>query len=134
MDLSKKKKLAMRTFKIGNEKILFVESRLDEIKDAITKQDLRDLEKSGAIIIMRGKGRTKVRGKANRGVGNIRKKIKLRKKTYMIITRKLREYLRELYSKGKVSKEEIASIRRKIRNNEFRSKTHFKELMAEVEK
>ena len=99
MNLSKKKKLAKKTFGVGSERIVFLESRLDEIKDAITKQDIRDLEKSGAIIVLSEKGRAKVSKRKSRSAGNIRKKMGRRKRGYIIITRKLRQYLQDLYSR-----------------------------------
>ena len=138
MNLSKKKRLAKKTFGVGTDRIVFVESRLGEIKDAITKQDLRDLEKSGAIIIKTRKGRRNlghlgVRRKS-RSTGNIRKKVGQNKRDYMAITRKLRGYLLELHSRGEISKEDLVSIRKKIRNREFRSKTHFKELRGGIKK
>ena len=59
MNLGKKKMLASRTLKVGKERIVFVKGRLEEIKDAITKQDIRDLNKEGAILIKDVKGRKK---------------------------------------------------------------------------
>ncbi len=43
MNLRTKKELAAKALKVGKERIVFVEARLDEIKEAITKQDMRDL-------------------------------------------------------------------------------------------
>ena len=57
MNLNKKKELAKRTFNVGEERIVFVESRLKDIKEAITKQDMRDLRQDKAIIIKEKKGR-----------------------------------------------------------------------------
>ena len=47
MNLSKKKALAARTLNVGKARILFNVQRLGEIKEAITKQDIRDLHKEG---------------------------------------------------------------------------------------
>jgi large subunit ribosomal protein L19e len=129
MNLGKKKKLAKRTFNVGEDRIVFVESRLDEIKDAITKQDMKDLRKSGAIIIKERKGRTKVFKKRNRSAGNIRKHIGKRKRNYIILTRKFRAYGRNLHLSGGISKDELNTLRKRIRNKEFKSKSHMKELM-----
>jgi len=134
MNLGKKRKLAMRTFNVGLERIVFLESKLDEIKDAITKQDIRDLEKSGAIIIKERKGRTKVRKKAGRSVGNVRKKVKKRKRSYIILTRKLRGHLKSIYSGGEISKGDLENMRKKIRNKEFKSKAHLKEYIGGIGK
>ena len=127
MNLGKKKMLAVRTLNVGKEKIVFVKSRLNEIKEAITKQDIRDLQKEGAIIIKEKKGRRKVKKNKSRSPGNIRKKVNKRKKEYVIITRKLRKYVAELKKQGKISNESFKEIRKKIRNREFRSLAHLKE-------
>ena len=127
MDLSKKKKLAGRTFGVGKKRIVFVESRLDEIKDAITKQDIRDLYNEGAIIIKERGGRKRVVKKINRSKGNIRKKVKKRKREYIILTRKLRRYISDLKKQEKISNRDLKDIRKKIRNKTFKNKMQLKE-------
>lgn len=127
MNLSKKKQLAVRTLKVGKGRIVFVNSRLDEIKEAITKQDIRDLKEDKAIIIKNIHGRKRTKKKTRRSTGNIRKKVKTRKKDYVIMTRKLRGYVKELNKKGELSLEEVKEIRKKIRNKIYRSKAHLRE-------
>jgi large subunit ribosomal protein L19e len=126
MNLRKKKALAARTFGVGLSRVEFVEARVDEIKEAITKQDIRDLHKDGAIIIKNIKGRKRNKNmKKNRSIGNIRKKVNKRKKEYVAATRKLRKHLAEV--KEKLTEKEKKDIRKKIRNRFFRSKSHLKE-------
>jgi len=128
MNLLKKKQLAVRTLGVGKERIVFVRSRLSEIKEAITKQDIRDLQKDGAILIKEIKGRRKVKKRSRtRGPGKIRKKINKRKQEYVIMTRKLRNYLKTLLGNGEISKKDVMELRKKIRNRDFRSKAHLKE-------
>jgi len=134
MDLSKKRKLAKRTLNVGEDRIVFLESRLEEIKDAITKQDIRDLLKIGAIVIKERKGRKKVQKKRSRSTGNIRRKAKKKKREYIILTRKLRRYLRGPEIGGKLLKEQVVDIRKKIRNRGFRSLAHLKEYAGEIKK
>jgi len=134
MNLSKKKGLAKRTFGVGEDRIVFVESRLNDIKEAITKQDMRDLKQDGAIIIKGKKGRKKVIRKRKRSTGNIRKKMKTRKKDYVVLTKKLRKYASEMKKQGKISKEKTDDIRKKIRNKIFRSKSHLKEYVEGLKK
>jgi len=134
MNLKKKKSLAVRTLKVGKERIVFLKSRLDEIKEAITKQDIRDLKKEGAIVIKGIKGRKKVKKVNKRSTGNIRKKVNKRKKEYVIMTRKLRKYIAEMKKQGKLSKEEILDLRKKIRNRIFRSKAHLKTYIGGLRK
>ena len=57
MDLKKKKALAVRALGVGAKRIKFLEPRLEEIKEALTKQDIRDLYKDGAIVIKNISGR-----------------------------------------------------------------------------
>lgn len=134
MKLNKKKELARRTLNVGKSRIIFLESRLDEIKEAITKQDIRDLKKEGAIVVKEIKGKRKVRKKRKRSVGNIKKKVKTRKKDYVIMTRRLRNYLSELKKAGKISRKDEKELRKKIRNKAFRSKAHLKEQLGGLKK
>jgi len=135
MNLGKKKALAVRTLKVGKERIVFLQSRLDEIKEAITKQDIKDLLKEGAIVIKEIKGRRKIKRKSKkRSTGNIRKKVNKRKQEYIIMTRKLRKHVAELKKQGKLSKEEISDIRKKIRNKVFKSKNYLKTYIGGLSK
>ncbi len=127
MNLRKKTELAAKTLGVGKDRIIFVNERLPEIKEAISKQDIRELHKEGAIIVKEVKGRkTNVSRRNKRGPGKIRKKINLRKKNYMLITRKLRTYVKELMNQKKLTKDEVVEIRKKIRNSEFKSKANLK--------
>ena len=127
MNLGKKKKLAKRTFGVGEDRIVFVESKIEDIKDAITKQDIRDLHSRGAIILLEKKGRKNVKKKRSRSTGNVRKKVKRKKQEYTKLTRKLRKHLGSIKSQGKISIEEHKELSKKVRNRDFRSKSHLNE-------
>jgi len=135
MNLSKKKLLAQRTLRVGKSRIVFLKSRLDEIKEAITKQDIKNLQESGAILVKNIKGRKKnLNKKIKRSEGNIRKKVNKRKKEYVLMTRKLRKYINEMKKQGKLSNKEIKEIRKKIRNQYFKSKYHLTGYIKELGK
>lgn len=135
MNLAKKKALATRTLGVGKRRIIFVNARLNEIKEAITKQDIRDLNKEGAILIKGIQGRKKnINQKKKRSVGNVRKKVNKRKQEYVKLTRKLRNYVAVMAENKKISKKEIKEIRKKIRNKAFKSLGHLKELIGQKEK
>ena len=128
MNLKKKKTLAAKTLGGGKERIVFLEPRLDEIKEAITKQDIRDLYKEGAIIIKTIKGRiTKKKNKSRRGYGKVKINVNKRKKNYVVLTRKFRGMVKDLLNKGIISKQDFVELRKKIKNKQFKSKSHFKE-------
>ena len=71
MNLRKKKILASKVLNVGKNRIRFVTDNLLEIKEAITKQDIRDLYSKGIIVIKPIKGRTKTNSRTTRG--NVRK-------------------------------------------------------------
>ena len=135
MNLRKKKLLAKRALNVGNARIIFLQSRLDEIKEAITKQDIKTLQKDGAIIIREIKGRRKImKKKTKRGPGKRKKNVNTRKRDYIILTRKLRKHVADMKIKGIITKEEGTEIRKRIRNKVFRSKSHLKEHIGGLRK
>ena len=134
-NLRTKKQLAARTLDIGKSRIVFVKEREEEIKEAITKQDIRELVQDKAILIKNIKGRrTNVKRKTQRRTGKIKKKVNTRKQDYVKLTRKLRAYVKALFERGELSKEDVVEIRKKIRNKAYRSKAHLKEIIAGAKK
>ena len=128
MQLAKKKDLAAKVLKVGKGRIVFAAGRLPEIKEAISRMDILDLHKSGAISIREVKGRTKiVKRKNQRRVGKIKKNVNTRKAEYVIITRKLRAFVRGAFRIGKIDAEEKQEIRKQIRARKFKSKRQLKE-------
>ncbi len=132
MNLGKKRILAANTFNVGRERITFNNERLDEIKEAITRQDIKDLYSSGAISIKPIIGRkTVVRRTTRRRAGSIKKKVNRSKKDYVILTRKLRAYINELRNQEQITEEQYQKIRKQIRASIFRSKAHLKEILEQ---
>jgi large subunit ribosomal protein L19e len=133
MNLRKKKMLAAKTLGVGKNKIIFVKSRLDEIKEAITKQDIRDLYSEKAIIIREkaGRGRKEKKGR-RKGAGNIRKKIRERKRKYVILTRKLRKRLDEFRKGRRISGEQVQEARKRIKNRNFKNQAAFNEYLKSL--
>jgi len=132
MKLDKKKQLAARVLNVGKGRIIFDNMHLDEIKEAITKQDIRDLHKSGAIRIRDEKGTRKIeKRKTKKRAGKKKKKINRKKQEYVRITRKLRAYVFELKNQKKINSEQYKKLREKIKSRAFRSKAHLKEYLLE---
>ena len=128
MNLNKKKQLAIRTLGMGKKRIIFNKERLAEIKEAITRQDIKDLLKDNAIKIgeITGK-RKKVVRKTRRREGSIKKKVNVRKKEYMIMVRKLRSYIFELKKHGTINPEEHSKLRKEIRSRVYKSKAQIRD-------
>lgn len=130
MNLKNKKELAAKVLKVGKNRIYFVQENLTEIKEAITRQDILDLYKAGAIQIKDINGRKKiVKRKNRRKTGKIKKKVNNTKQEYVILTRKLRLFLKHLLKTGKIDKITYHDTRKQIRAKRFRSKRHLKETL-----
>lgn len=135
MNLRKKKELASKALKVGKERVVFVNSRRDEIKEAITKQDVRDLKKEGAILVKDISGRRKnVKRKNKRGTGKVKMKVNTRKQDYVIMTRKLRKIVAGMKQRGELDRDEVKDIRNKIRNRIFKSAANLKKYVGELRK
>lgn len=124
--------LAAKTFNVGKGRIVFNQARLADIKEAITKQDLRDLLADKAIFIKEIGGRKSPEKRTTRRrEGSIRKRMKRGKREYIKITRKLRRHLAELKRKKSMKVEHYEKLRKEIRARAFKDKTHFKERIAQ---
>jgi ribosomal protein L19E len=132
MNLAKKKALAAKALNVGKNRLIFMENGLSEIKEAITKQDIKDLYSSGVIKIKEIKGRKKiVKRKTKRGEGKIKKRLKNTKQNYAKTTRKLRAYVGELKRMGKIDVDRYKELRKKIKAKEFKSKNQLRETLKE---
>ncbi len=134
MKLNRKKELASKVMKVGKNRISFKPEALSEIKQAITKQDIRDLKTEGIISIKEVKGRKKIqKRKTKRGPGKIKKKVNKRKQEYVKQTRKLRKYIRGLKDKKIINRDLYWELRKKIRMRDFKSKSNLKEHLKSKE-
>ena len=132
MNLRNKKELAAKVLGVGKNRVCFMEDSLTEIKEAITRQDIVDLNKAGAIQIKDVAGRKKiVKRKNRRRTGKVKKKVNNRKQEYVIITRKLRTYLKFLSKTGKVDREQYQEVRKQIRARKYKSKRDMKERLLQ---
>lgn len=132
MNLTKRKELAAKVLGVGKNRIIFVDGHLSEIKEAITRMDIMDLHKAGAIRIKEIGGRKKhIKRKNRRRVGKIKMKVRNKKTEYVIVTRKLRGFVRGLVRTGAVDKEKNRELRKQIKARKFKSKRHLKEHLEE---
>jgi len=129
-----KKILAGRVLGVGANRIVLNPARLEEIKEAITRQDMKDLFADGAIMIKAEKGKQKiVKRRKRRGAGRIKMIVNKRKGDYVRLTRKLRKHLKELLSHENITKEAYFDARKKIKASMYKSKAHLKESLKRGE-
>lgn len=143
MELKVQKRLAAQILKCSRKRIWFDETRLDEIKEAITKEDIRDLISNGAIQIKhqrshsRGRSRLiqiqKRKGK-RKGHGSRKGRKTARspkKEAWVNRIRSQRKLLKRLRKGNKISKRDYHELYRKCKGGFFRSTRHIKVYIEE---
>ncbi|MBS3093320.1 hypothetical protein J4456_01925 [Candidatus Pacearchaeota archaeon] len=134
MNLGHKKALASKVLRVGKNRIIFSPEALDQIKEAITKQDIQILHKDGIIRIRPINGRKIViRIKRKIGPGNIKRNVRDRKQEYVKLTRKLRNYIAFLKGRKVIQQEVYRDLRKKIRARAFKSKNNLKDYLRMIE-
>ncbi len=143
MQLKIQKRLAAQLLKASENDIWLDPSRLDEIKDAITKVDIKSLIKDKAIKSKKIRGISKYRTRKNkqqkakgrrRGFGSIKggKHARLsKKKGWINRVRVQRRFLQNLRDKNIINKASYRSLYMKSKGGFFRSKRHIKIYMEE---
>lgn len=138
MQLTTQKRLAAKILKVSAKKVVFDNTRLDEIKEAITKQDLRTLVGQGAISLRktsqqsRGRARLKAIQKSKgrqKGLGTRKGKKTARtpaKRKWISAIRLQREFLKLLKDKQIIDNQTYKSLYMKAKGGFFRSKRHIK--------
>ncbi|MCK5107243.1 MAG: 50S ribosomal protein L19e [Nanoarchaeota archaeon] len=138
MKLNTQKRIAADVLGCSANRVTLDEERLDEIKEAITKTDIRSLIKDKAIkmkpIAGTSKSRTRhVKNQKKKGLrsgygkrkgkatARLPKKIK-----WMAKIRTQRKFIKELKEKGIVETKEYSELRLKSKGGFFRSKRHIK--------
>ncbi len=138
--LKLQKRLSAEILGVGINSVIFDEDKLNEINEAITNQDIKQLIKEGAIkkrpnlgIKRRaGKIRDKRKKKGRRRrAGKIRKKVYDRKGDYIKEIRVIRKYLENQREAGKISNIQYKTIRNLAKSGKITNKreliNHLKE-------
>ncbi|MFH1589774.1 MAG: 50S ribosomal protein L19e [archaeon] len=143
MNLKTQKKLAASVMKTSKKKIVFNPERLEDIKEAITKTDIRGLVSEDAITKSRIKGTSKVRVRINKSQRKkgLRKGASTRKgkktariskkETWMSKIRTQRAFLKLLREKKVIADKTFTDLYSKAKGNLFRSKRHIQIYLEE---
>ncbi len=138
MKLTTQKRLAATLLKCSPERVRFKPESLHDIKEAITKSDLRLLVSDGIIyrVQERGVSRVRARKTAEQKRKGLRRGHGSRKGTpnastpdkekWMNKVRKQRAFLKEIQEKGLISGPTYRSLYRKSKGGFFRSTRHIK--------
>ncbi len=143
MRLKNQKRIAGKVLKKGSKKIKFDPARLSDIKEAITRADVRALIIDNAVKAKPKRGTSRVRARkiitqkrkgrrTGKGSRTGSKTARLSKKqNWMNHVRKQREFIKELRDKKKISTTVYREIYKKIKGGFFRSKNHVKLYLTE---
>ncbi len=140
VNLRKKKELAARTLGVGINRIKFDPNYLDDITDAITREDIRSLVTARTILIKRKNGTSRVRArlkhgkmkKHGRGRGSMEGKKSARmgkKDAWVRKVRTLRRHLKIMKDRNEITNEKFKLIYKKIKSGQVRSVAHLRELV-----
>jgi len=143
MKLNNQKRIAAKVLKKGIKKIKFDPTRLGDIKEAITRSDIKGLvldkaisadpkrgtsrSRARKIIIQKRKGRKT--GKGSR-TGVITSRLP-RKENWMNHLRKQRQFIQELRDKKLISTQVYRTMYSKTKGGFFRSRNHIKIYLTE---
>jgi len=138
MNLKTQKRIAADILKVGINRVKFDSEKLSEIKEAITKSDMRSLIGEGLVskrpFLSQSKARARKikeqKKKGNRkGPGSRKgtKNARLRSKTIWVTKiRVLRRFLKELKGKSMLESGDYRNLVLKSKGGFFRSRRHLK--------
>ena len=132
------KRIASSLLKGSRKRVKFDSGRLEEIKESITRGDIRSLVGSGAIALNQKKGVSRARAKLRqiqktkglrKGPGKRKGKATARtprKENWIKKIRSQRNFIGELKKSGLISSKTYRDVYSKSKGGFFRSKRHIK--------
>ncbi len=143
VNLKAKKRLAARVTGVGVHRIRFDTDHLDDIADAITRENIRSLITANTIRIKSFTGTSKGRAHEKKAQKNKRgttqgskqgrKGARVGKKTvYVAHVRALRRLLKIAKDRKDLTNPEFWTLYKKVGGNTVRNKAHLRTLMEEI--
>jgi len=143
VNLRAKKRLVSRMLDVGIHRVTFDSDHLDDIGDAITRDNIRSLLTANSIKVKRivgtsrGRARIKKIQKRKRGTTAGSKKGKKgarvgKKEVYVKKVRALRRLLKVFKDRKDITNPEFWELYKKVGGNTVRNRAHLHSLIAEV--
>tara|TARA_B100002049_G_scaffold237163_1_gene226517 strand:- start:1374 stop:1853 length:480 start_codon:yes stop_codon:yes gene_type:complete len=144
VNLHSKKRLVSRMYGVGLKRIKFDSDHLDDVADAITRENVRSLVTANTIKIKgftgtsRGRARLKKFQKSKRGTKQGSKKGRKgarvgKKEVYVTKVRALRRRLKIAKDRREITNKEFWTIYKKIGGNTVRNTAHLRILIEETQ-
>ena len=143
MNLKVKKRIAKELFHVGEKRIWIDPTKLKEVKEAITKRDIKGLVKKGIILVKQEKNQSRFRIRKSkmqkskgrgRGIGSRKgaSNARLNRKMQWIIKiRNQKDLLKSLRDKSLISRRNYRILYRKAKGGFFRSRRHIQIYLQE---
>ena len=143
VNLRAKKRLVSRVVGVGLHRVHFDSAHLDDIADAITRENIRSLITANTIKIKpikgtsRGRAQYKKSQKKKRGTTQGSKQGRKgarvgKKEVYVAKIRSLRYILKVAKDRKEITNEEFWSLYKKVGGNTIRNKAHLRQLIEEI--
>ncbi len=143
VNLKAKKRLAARVTGVGVHRIKFDSDHLDDVADAITRENIRSLITANTIQIRpftgtsRGRAQDKKDQKNKRGTKQGSKQGRKgarvgKKEIYVAKVRSLRRLLKIAKDRKDLTNPEFWALYKKVGGNTVRNKAHLRQLMEET--
>lgn len=143
VNLKAKKRLASRVTGVGVHRIKFDSDHLDDVADAITRENIRSLITANTIQVKpftgtsRGRAQAKKDQKNKRGTGQGSKQGRKgarvgKKEVYVNKVRALRRLLKIAKDRKDITNPEFWTLYKKVGGNTVRNKAHLRLLMEEI--
>ncbi len=143
VNLKAKKRLASRVTGVGVHRIRFDSDHLEDVADAITRENIRSLITANTIQIKsftgtsRGRAQKKKDQKNKRGTGQGSKQGRKgarvgKKEVYVAKVRALRRLIKIAKDRKDITNPEFWALYKKIGGNTVRNKAHLRLLMEET--
>lgn len=142
VNLRSKKRLVSRMFGVGIHRVTFDSDHLDDVADAITRENVRSLISANTIKIKpivgtsRGRAQQKIIQKKKRGTKQGSKKGRIgarvgKKEVYVAKVRALRRRLKVVKDRKEITNPEFWQLYKKIGGNTVRNSAHLRQLIEE---
>jgi large subunit ribosomal protein L19e len=143
VNLKAKKRLVARVTRVGVNRVRLDSDHLDDVADAITRQNIRSLITAKKISIKpivgtsKGRSHTKKAQKHKRGTTQGSKKGRKgarvgKKDVYVAKVRSLRRLLKIAKDRKELTNPEFWALYKKVGGNTVRNKAHLRLLMEEI--
>ena len=129
--LTLQRKLAADILKVGENKVWMDQTKLEDIKNSITRADIKKMISHGYIKARPDKIKKPdiYPKKKKRNVGSMKGKLGTRmpkKRSWINTIRPLRKMIMELRDEGKIDKSQYRKLYLRVKSGAFRSRSHLR--------